>query len=65
MPYESNPLKVKVREIILGAFTNSETPLDAAEYEVQETGRWEITIRVKPERASLPRCFKIKLSEQL
>jgi hypothetical protein len=64
MAFESNPLKAKVRDLAFGTFKNGD-PLDAAEYEVQETGKWELMIRVKPETDSAPRYFRLKLSEQL
>jgi hypothetical protein len=64
MAYESNPLKAKVRDIAFKTFTNG-TPLEAAEYEATEIGKWELQIRVKPEDDSAPRYFKLKLSEAL
>jgi hypothetical protein len=64
MPFESNPLKAKVRDIAFGVFQNG-SPIEASEYEVTETGKWEIMIRVKPEDSSAPRYFRLKLSEQL
>lgn len=64
MAYESNPLKAKVRDIAFGVFTDG-PPIDAAEYEAKEIGKWELQIRVKPQDDSAPRYFKLKLSEAL
>jgi hypothetical protein len=62
--YESNPLKVKVRDVAFDVFKQG-APLDVAEYEIEETGKWELMIRIKPETDSATRNFKLKITEQL
>lgn len=64
MAFESNPLKAKVRDLIWKTLANGDT-IEAASYETQEIGKWELMIRIKPESNSAPRYFKLKLSEQL
>lgn len=65
MAFESNPLKVKVRDIAFGTFTDG-TPLEGvADYEAHEISKWELMIRVKPESNSAPRYFRLKLVESL
>ena len=45
--FESNPLKAKVRDAAWKVFTDGD-PIDVAELEANEIGKWELMIRVKP-----------------
>ena len=63
MAWESNPLKVRVRDLAWSVFKNGQE-IEDAEYEAQEIGKWELMLRVKP-ASGQPRYFKLKVSEQL
>lgn len=65
MSFESNPLKLKIRDAAWKAFTDGRDDLEVADLEANEIGKWELMIRVKASSDSVPRYFKLKLSEQL
>jgi hypothetical protein len=63
---EHDPLRFRIMAAILDYFKNEVCKLlpEMAECGVEEVGKWELVLLVKPSRDSHPRRFVIKLSEQ-
>ena len=65
-PFDNNPVKTRIKEVVVNAFNGEVHPMGEVEdYEFIDAGKWEIHVKVRPKADSATRLFKIKISEQL